>query len=161
MWAWHAICFMDLSGSIWNLVLQSLKTSYLHYHNVYHCVKSMQIRRFFWSVFSHIRTKYGVNLRSPYSVQIWENMDQEKLRVWTLFTQCIATKLQTVCLLTLKGSKTSTLIMWFCKVTWKTTRYGRMVTGFNELQTIKSRDPSITLFCEITWGTKTIISLIP
>ena len=24
-----------------------------------HCVKSVQIRSFFWSVFSHIRTKYG------------------------------------------------------------------------------------------------------
>ena len=27
--------------------------------------------------------------QSPYSVRIHENMDQKKLRIWTLFTQCI------------------------------------------------------------------------
>ena len=42
-----------------------------------HCVKSVQIRSFFWSVFSCIRN----------SVQIQENTDQKKLRIWTLFTQ--------------------------------------------------------------------------
>ena len=36
-----------------------------------HCVKSVQILRI-----------------SPYSVQTRENTDQEKLRIWTLFTQC-------------------------------------------------------------------------
>ena len=36
-------------------------------------------------------SKYGVFLVciSPYSVQIRENTDQKKLRIWTLFTQCI------------------------------------------------------------------------
>ena len=35
-----------------------------------YCVKSVQIRSFFWSVFSCIRTKYGDLLRkSPYSVR--------------------------------------------------------------------------------------------
>ena len=29
----------------------------------HHCVKSVQIRRFFWSVISRIRTEYGVSLR--------------------------------------------------------------------------------------------------
>ena len=44
---------------------------------------------FFWSVFSRIRTEYGEILRtSAYSVQMWENTDQKKLRIWTLFTQC-------------------------------------------------------------------------
>ena len=32
---------------------------------VFHCVKSVQIRSFFWSVFSCIRTEYG-DLRSKY-----------------------------------------------------------------------------------------------
>ena len=27
--------------------------------------------------------------KSPYSVRIWENTDQKKLRIWTLFTQCV------------------------------------------------------------------------
>ena len=54
-----------------------------------HCVKCVQIRSFFWSVFSHIRTEYGeIRSISPYSVQMRENTDQKKLRIWTLFTQC-------------------------------------------------------------------------
>ena len=36
-----------------------------------HCMKSVQIRSFFWSVFSRIRTEY-----------------REILRIWTLFRQC-------------------------------------------------------------------------
>ena len=53
-----------------------------------HCVISVQIRSFFWSVFSRIRTEYGEILRiSPYSVRMQENTDQKKLRIWTLFTQ--------------------------------------------------------------------------
>ena len=38
-----------------------------------HCVKSVQIRNFFCSVFSCIRTEYG----------------QKQLCIWTLFTQCV------------------------------------------------------------------------
>ena len=43
---------------------------------------------FFWSVFSRIRTEYG-EIRGifPYSVRIRASTDQEKLRIWTLFTQ--------------------------------------------------------------------------
>ena len=26
---------------------------------------------------------------SPYSIRMWENTDQKKLRIWTLFTQCM------------------------------------------------------------------------
>ena len=37
---------------------------------------------FFWSVFSRIRTEYGEII-----VQMRENTDQKKLRIWTLFTQ--------------------------------------------------------------------------
>ena len=56
----------------------------------YHCVKSVQIRSFFWSVFSRIRTEYGEIFRiSLYSVRLRENSDQKKLRIWTLFTQFI------------------------------------------------------------------------
>ena len=39
-----------------------------------HCVKSFQIRSFFWSVFSRIRTEYI----SPYSVLMLENTEQKK-----------------------------------------------------------------------------------
>ena len=40
-----------------------------------HCVKSVQIRSYFWSVSSCIRTEY--ERISPYSVEIQENMDQK------------------------------------------------------------------------------------
>ena len=42
------------------------------------CVKSVQIRIFFWSIFSRI---------SSYSVRMRENAVQKKLRIWRLFTQ--------------------------------------------------------------------------
>ena len=54
-----------------------------------HCVKSVQIRSFFWSLFSRIRTEYGKTRSiSPYSVIMLENTDQKKHRIWTLFKQC-------------------------------------------------------------------------
>ena len=43
---------------------------------LFHCVKSVQIRSFFWSALSRIWT-----------VRIWQNTDQKKLRNWTLSTQ--------------------------------------------------------------------------
>ena len=43
-----------------------------------HCVKSVQIQSYFWSVFSCIRTEYGdLRSKSPYSVRIRENTDQK------------------------------------------------------------------------------------
>ena len=57
------------------------------YHQ--HCVKSVQIRIFFFSTFSRILTEYGDLLRkSLYWVRLRENTDQKKLCIWTLFTQC-------------------------------------------------------------------------
>ena len=40
-----------------------------------HCVRSVQIRSYFWSVFSCIRTEYGDLL--PYSFRLKENADKE------------------------------------------------------------------------------------
>ena len=52
-------------------------------------MKSVQIRSYLWSVFFCIRTEYLELLRkSPYSVRIQENTDQNELRIWTLFTLC-------------------------------------------------------------------------
>ena len=47
-----------------------------------HCVKSVQIQNFFWSVFSCVQNQYR-ELRS-----IQENTDQKKLCIWILFTLC-------------------------------------------------------------------------
>ena len=53
-------------------------------------MKSVQIRSFFLHVFSCIQTEYGdLQSKSPYLVQIHENRDQKKLRIWTRFTQCM------------------------------------------------------------------------
>ena len=56
----------------------------------FHYVKSFQMRSFFWSVFSRIRTEYG-EMQSifAYSVRMRENTDHKKLRIWTFFTQCL------------------------------------------------------------------------
>ena len=43
---------------------------------------------FFWFVFSYIWSKYGEVLRiSPYSVQMLENTEKKKIRIYTLFPQ--------------------------------------------------------------------------
>ena len=53
-----------------------------------HCVKSVQIQSFFWSVFSCILSEYGEILRiTSYSVRMRQNMDRKKLCVRPLFTQ--------------------------------------------------------------------------
>ena len=57
-------------------------------------MRSVQIRSFFYSVFSRIRTECGDLLcKSPHSVQIRENKDQEKLRIWTIYAQCYCKKI--------------------------------------------------------------------
>ena len=56
----------------------------------HHCVKNVQIRSFFWSIFFHIWTEHGdLRSKSPYSIQIREKTNQKKLHIWALFTQCI------------------------------------------------------------------------
>ena len=52
----------------------------------FHCVKSVQIRFFLWSIFSRIRTEYG-DLRSK-SVRIQANKEQKKICIWRLFKPC-------------------------------------------------------------------------
>ena len=53
-----------------------------------HYKKLDQMMSFFWSIFSRIRTEYIVLLsKSPYSLRIRENTDQEKILIWELFTQ--------------------------------------------------------------------------
>ena len=59
-----------------------------------HCVKSVQMRSFIWSLFSRIWTEYGDLLcKSPYSFRMRENLDQKKLRILTLFTHWLSLKL--------------------------------------------------------------------
>ena len=70
-----------------NLVSTKVKLMHLCFKStpdvlkcILHCVKRVQIRSFFWSVFSRVQTEYGEILCiSPYSVRMRENTDQKKL----------------------------------------------------------------------------------
>ena len=50
----HLICFPEVINTIANTA---------RFSNYWHCMESVQMRSFSWSVFSCIRTEYGVNLR--------------------------------------------------------------------------------------------------
>ena len=53
-------------------------------------MKNIQIRSYFWCVFSCIPTEYrDLQSKPPYSARIRENTDQKQLLVWTLFTQLV------------------------------------------------------------------------
>ena len=56
-------------------------------------MKCVQIRSFFWSVFSRIRTEYGeIRSISPNSVQVRENTDQKKNSVFGHFSHSACSK---------------------------------------------------------------------
>ena len=58
------------------------------------CVKTVQVRNFFWSVFPCTLTEYGdLFLKSPYLARIQENTDQKKFRIWILFTKYLRSNL--------------------------------------------------------------------
>ena len=89
--------------------------------SIYHCVKSVKIWSFFWSVISRIQTEYGEILRiSPYPIWMREYRDQEKRLIWTLFTQCILFKMSTNFPLKLK---ISTRIVTVCPKWWLTVKF--------------------------------------
>ena len=62
---------------IFEFVINSRLKTFLCFKRL-HCVKSVQIRSYFWFVFSYIRTEYGDLLRkSPYLVRIQENTNHK------------------------------------------------------------------------------------
>ena len=55
-------------GLVWSLIIMD---PFFLTFNKSHCVKSVQIQSFFWSVFSRIRTEYVyLRSKSPYSARI-------------------------------------------------------------------------------------------
>ena len=48
---------------------------YIHNKHVRHCVKSVQMQSYFWSVFSCIWIEYGD--QSPHSIRMQENTEQK------------------------------------------------------------------------------------
>ena len=63
-----------------------------NFFQLYHSLESVQIWSFFVTlIFPHsdwIR-RNTLHMYSPYSARMRENTDQERLRIWTLFTQSI------------------------------------------------------------------------
>ena len=51
VWVVKISCFMQEQTGV--------NVRWLLFRGLFHCVKSVQIRSFFWSVFSRIRTEYG------------------------------------------------------------------------------------------------------
>ena len=69
----------------WEIIMAWVKIFFI-FQSKFHCVKSVQTRSFFWSLFSCIRTEYGYLLRkSSYLVSIQEKTNQRKLRIWSFF----------------------------------------------------------------------------
>ena len=80
---------INVSTPLKKFISPPIMAAHLKILKLLHCVKSVQIRSFCWSVFSRIRTENGeIQSISPYSVGIRENRDQKKLLIWTLFTPC-------------------------------------------------------------------------
>ena len=92
---WLLLILVSHAVGLLSLLLKNVsekvinKKIYLLY-KIVHCVKSVHIWIFLWSVFSCIRTENGdLWNKSPDSVRIQENADQKKLLIWTLFTQSV------------------------------------------------------------------------
>ena len=66
------------NNSIWRYFIHSI------YCNIFHCVKSVQIRIFFWSVFSYIRTEYNLRVQSKY-----KKIRTRKISVSVLFSRSV------------------------------------------------------------------------
>ena len=86
----HFLEFFSLFMHLWSFLNIIFYFFIFHYLPINkHCVKSVQIRSFLWSLFSRIWTEYEeIRSISPYSVRIRKTADQKKLRIWTHFTQC-------------------------------------------------------------------------
>ena len=69
----HCVKFGFIVGGLLIEVVTVVEWNTDTYLYTVHCVKIVQIRRFFWSVFSRIRTEYG-KIRT-----------RQKFLIWTLF----------------------------------------------------------------------------
>ena len=87
---WKFLSNLACAASLKSINSSSLPKIYVVGNRVnQHGVKSVKIRSLSWSVFSRFLTEYGEIQSIPlYSVWMQKNMDQKKLCVWTLFTQC-------------------------------------------------------------------------
>ena len=76
----QCLLFVFFAGQLIYYLFRKIQTK--------HCLKSVQKRSFFWSVFSRIWAEYGdLRSKSLYSVRIRENRTIKNIRIWTIFTQ--------------------------------------------------------------------------
>ena len=99
---WQQWTTIDKHLCAYFLIFQSLKLSLLALNKVcepLHIISiqtgSLEITSFCCSKYSEYlhcvkvsNTEFFLVRIFPYSVRIWENTDQKKLYIWTLFTQC-------------------------------------------------------------------------
>ena len=87
---WFLVFQIKMKNEKWTSNLNFNVQLFWKSKNHFHCVKSVQLQSFLWSVFSRMWTEYREILCiSPYSVRMQENTDQKKLCMWTLFPQCL------------------------------------------------------------------------
>ena len=76
---WRTMCNFTY---YWLILMGKQKLQNKRRNNAPRCVKNVQIRSFFWSVFPRTQTKYGDLLRKyPYSAGVRENTNQKKLHI--------------------------------------------------------------------------------
>ena len=76
---WRTMCNFTY---YWLILMGKQKLQNKRRNNAPRCVKNVQIRSFFWSVFPRTQAKYGDLLRKyPYSARVRENTDQKKLHI--------------------------------------------------------------------------------
>ena len=151
----------DWNECMWNLALQPLKTSYLHFHKTYHHQKVVTYHERFSSIKSHdpLITWFSkvtwqkkliyLYYQSAYGHQTW----QDGNLTWRAPTHKVKQRLDHMVLqvhVTSKSHYTSTTRVLMA------TKLGSMITYLDGLLSIKSHDPVISWLCEITWPTKTI-----
>ena len=94
----------NLTNQIWTIFLHCYCKKFCHrciYLLLFILREKCPNTELFYSVSFPIRTEYGdLRSKSPYSVQMRENTDQKKLRIWILFTHCNPRKMQNPGLLT-------------------------------------------------------------
>ena len=82
-WHFYCFCWLSVRSSVFFLVINLNRFLSFRVALRKKCLYS----ELFWSIFSRIRTRYGYP-QSKYGQEKLRNYGPEKLRIWTLFTQC-------------------------------------------------------------------------
>ena len=77
-WSVNLMSIVEEDNSLKQATFEIKCYNLINHSTEIRCVRNVQIRSFFWSVFSRIRTEYGkIWSISPYSVRMQENTDQK------------------------------------------------------------------------------------